>query len=100
MAVPPGKARAHVEIGYEGAGGPGEVRKLQGNAIHPEPGDNCGICVSTIPGSSSPFRVSACAARTLNATGQSRVTLSLQQEHLRAVCGPVPGGKQPHIRPK
>ena len=35
-----------------------------------------------------PFRVLACAARTLNATGQSRVTLSLRQEHLRAVCGP------------
>ena len=34
------------------------------------------------------FRVSACAARTLNATGTSRVTLSLQNEHLRAVCGP------------
>ena len=29
-------------------------------------------------GASSPFRVSACAARTLNATGESRVTLSLQ----------------------
>ena len=27
------------------------------------------------------------AARTLNATGQSRVTLSLQREHLRAACG-------------
>ena len=32
-------------------------------------------------GPSSPFRVSACAARTLNVTGQSRVTLSLLQEH-------------------
>ena len=30
----------------------------------------------------------ALAARTLNATGQCRVTLSLQQEHLRAACGP------------
>ena len=29
----------------------------------------------------NPFRVSVCAARTLNATGQSRVTLSLRQEH-------------------
>ena len=29
-------------------------------------------------GPSSPFRVSVCAARTLNVTGQSRVTLSLQ----------------------
>ena len=29
-------------------------------------------------GPSSPFRVSVCAARTLNATGQSRVTLSLR----------------------
>ena len=33
------------------------------------------------------FRVSVCAARTLNATGQSRVTLSLRQEQLRAVYG-------------
>ena len=38
-------------------------------------------------GVSSPFRVSVCAARTLNATGQPRVTLSLQKEHLRVVCG-------------
>ena len=29
-------------------------------------------------GPSSPFRVSVCAARTLNANGQSRVTLSLR----------------------
>ena len=36
----------------------------------------------------SPFRVSVCAAHSLNATGQSRVTLSLRQEHLRAVRGP------------
>ena len=34
------------------------------------------------------YRVSVCAARTLNVKGQSRVTLSLQKEHLRAVCGP------------
>ena len=32
--------------------------------------------------------VSVCAARTLNVNGQSRVTLSLQQEHSRAACGP------------
>ena len=37
-------------------------------------------------GLSSPFRVSVCAARTLNVTGQSRVTLSPRQEHLRAAC--------------
>ena len=37
-------------------------------------------------GPSSPFRVSVCAARTLDAPGQSRVTLSLQLEHLRAAC--------------
>ena len=30
-----------------------------------------------VAGPSRPFRVSACAARTLNVTGQSRVTLSL-----------------------
>ena len=39
-------------------------------------------------GLSSPFRVSVCAARTLSVTGQSRVTLSLQKEHLRVVCEP------------
>ena len=33
-----------------------------------------------------PFRASACAARALNAAGQSRVTLSLLQERLRAAC--------------
>ena len=32
-------------------------------------------------------------ARTLNATGQSRVTLSLRQAHLRASCGSRLGGK-------
>ena len=31
-----------------------------------------------VPGPSSPFRVPVFAARTLNATGQSRVTLSLR----------------------
>ena len=36
----------------------------------------------------SPFRAPLCAARTLNAKGQSRATLSLQQDHLRAGCGP------------
>ena len=35
---------------------------------------------------SSPFRVSASASCTLNAMSQSRVTLSLRQEHLRAGC--------------
>ena len=39
-------------------------------------------------GPSSTFSVSACAARTLNVTGQSRVALSLQKAHLGAVCGP------------
>ena len=34
------------------------------------------------------IRVPLFAARTLNATGQSRVTLSLRQERLRAACGP------------
>ena len=33
---------------------------------------------ATHSGPSSPFRVSVCAPRTLNVTGQSRVTLSLQ----------------------
>ena len=44
-----------------------ETRELEQVAENPRP--------------SSPFRVSVCAARTLNATGQSRVTLSLRQEH-------------------
>ena len=36
----------------------------------------------------TPFRVSIFVARTLHATGQSRVTLSLRQEHAREACGP------------
>ena len=36
----------------------------------------------------SRIRVPLFAARTLNVTGQYRVTLSLRKEHLRAVCGP------------
>ena len=48
----------------------------------------------------SSFRVSLCAARTLNATGQCRVTLSLRQEHLRAGCGPRQEESGPEIRPK
>ena len=34
------------------------------------------------------FSVPLFAACTLNATGQSRVILSLRKEHLRAICGP------------
>ena len=43
-----------------------------------------------------------CAARTLNATqGQSRVTLSLRQERLRAACASKDrGGKDPEVRLK
>ena len=36
----------------------------------------------------------------LNATGQSRATLSLQQEHLRAACGLRQEEKGPEIRPQ
>ena len=39
-------------------------------------------------------------ARTLDATGQSRVTLSLRQEHLRAASGPRQEAKAPEIRRK
>ena len=46
------------------------------------------------------FRASLCAARTLNATGQPRVTLSPRRGHLRAACQPRFGGKGPEIRPK
>ena len=38
------------------------------------------------PSSRSPSRLSLCAVCTLNPTGQSRVTLSLLQERLRAAC--------------
>ena len=41
---------------------------------------------ATAYGRSGPFRVSASASCTLNAMSQSRVTLSLRQEHLRAGC--------------
>ena len=39
------------------------------------------------------------AARTLNATGRSRVTLSLRQEHLRAACQPRREERAPEVRP-
>ena len=41
----------------------------------------------------SKIRAPLFAARPLNATSQSRVTLSLRQEHLRAGRGPAAGGK-------
>ena len=44
-------------------------------------------------------RVLVCAARTLNATGQPRVTLSPRQEQLRAVRGPRQEQKGPDILP-
>ena len=40
------------------------------------------------------------AARTLNATGQSRVTLSLRQENLRAACRLRQKERGAEIRPK
>ena len=48
----------------------------------------------------NPFRASVCAARTLNAAGPSRATLSLQKEHLRAACGPQQEGKGAEFGPK
>ena len=51
-------------------------------------------------GPSSPFRVSVCAARTLNVTGQSRVTLSLQLEHLKSSLWATAGGNEPNTRSK
>ena len=45
-------------------------------------------------------RVLVYTARTLNAEGQSRVTLSRRSEHLRAACLATAGGKGPEIRPK
>ena len=53
-----------------------------------------------VGGEPKPFRVSICAARTLNPAGQSRVTLSLRQEHLRAAYGPRQEERGPEIRPK
>ena len=45
-------------------------------------------------GPSSPItRVLVCAARTLNATGQPRVTLSLRSEHFKSSLWAMAGGK-------
>ena len=50
-------------------------------------------------GPSSPFRASVCAARTLNATGQSRVTLSFAAVGaLKSSLWAMPGEKEPNIR--
>ena len=49
-------------------------------------------------GPSSTIRAPLLAARTLNATGQSRVTLSLRYERLRAACGPRQEDKGAEIR--
>ena len=46
------------------------------------------------------IRVSLFAARTLNATDQSRVTLSPRQERLRAGCAPRQEERGPETRPK
>ena len=48
----------------------------------------------------SKIRVPLFAARTLNATGQSRVTLSLRCERLRAACALRQEERGPEIRPK
>ena len=47
----------------------------------------------------TPFRVSICVARTLHVTGQSRVTLSLRQEHAREACGPQQEERGPETTP-
>ena len=46
-----------------------------------------------------PFRVSVCAACSLNATNQSGVTLSPRYENLRAACGPRQEERGPAIHP-
>ena len=52
---------------------------------------------SFIGPSTRPTRVLVCAARTLNATGQSRVTLSLQKEHSsKSRLWATPGEKEPN----
>ena len=55
--------------------------------------DDCWMGANRSAGGSGPvqskIRVPIFSARTLNDTGQSRVTLSLRQENLRAVCEPT-----------
>ena len=50
----------------------------------------------------TPFRASVCAARTLNATGQSRVTLYIYAaaSALKRSLSATTGAKQPEIRPQ
>ena len=43
-------------------------------------------------------RVSACAARTINATGHSRAALVAAVGALQSGLWPLPGGKEPHTR--
>ena len=46
------------------------------------------------------FLALPCAERTLNATDQSRVTLSLRQEHVKSSLCAAAGGERPDFRPK
>ena len=43
-------------------------------------------------------RVSACAARTINVTGQPRAALVAAVGALQSGLWPLPGGKEPHTR--
>ena len=55
-------------------------------------------CPKSVRPVRSTIRVPLFAARTLNATGESRATLSLRQERLRAACGPRQEERGPEIR--
>ena len=91
----PGAGRRHVALARARA--PRHVLRRQRHLLDaplraPAPGQRLGP--------SSPFRAPLCAARTLNITGQPRVTLSLQQEHLRAVCRPCQEERSLKFAPK
>ena len=59
------------------------------------------LIVDELGPSARPSRVSLCAARTLNAAGQSRATLSPRHEQLRAVRRAAQGGNtRSELRPK
>ena len=66
---------------------PARAASFPPRARAPAPGRTGGARDQRRPRPSSPFRVPVFAACTLNATGQSRVTLSLRKGHLRVVCG-------------
>ena len=61
---------------------------------------NATLRLSGPPSPKASFASRPVLASALNATVQSRVTLSLRKEHLRAGCGPQQEEKGPETRPK